>query len=244
LNVYVANLSERPNLAYRDFLVDDPAGNNNGELNRGETADLIVSLENRYFGAAASGVAATIHSQDPDITLMDPVAGFGDISVDEVGDNAADPFVLRVDDACSPHWSEVLMIVETDRGYGDTLLFSIPVGDPVILLVDDDGGDELESYYEEALQGSGYIFSYLNRRAKALPTLMDSYETLVWFTGACRESTLTAEDQTFLASLLDGGGRLLFRVSPCRIRRRFKRRDICVRSSRGSHLRYLHVSLD
>ncbi|UCE18766.1 MAG: DUF362 domain-containing protein [Gemmatimonadota bacterium] len=208
LNVYVANLSERPNLAYLGFRMDDTDGNGNGELNRGETADLIVSLENEYFGAAASGIVATLFTEDQEITVVDNAATFDNISAKEVGDNAADPFVIRANDECSPHWAEVSMIVETDGGYVDTLQFSIPAGDPVILLVDDDGGEQIEDFYEDAFRRSGYIYSYLNRGAKALPISSDDYRTIVWFTGACSESTLTAEDQAFLASTLDSGGSL------------------------------------
>ena len=208
LNVYIANLLEKPNLAYHDFVVDDADGNSNGELNRGERANVIVTLENQYFGAAASGIEATLLSDDPEITMIDIASTYCAISIKGIGDNAADPFVIRANDDCSPHWSQISMIVETDGEYVDTLQFSIPVGDPVILLVDDDGGQEMESFYEAALHGSGHIYSFLNRRAKTLPTSPDEYETIIWFTGACRESTLTQEDQTFLTSFLGSGGSL------------------------------------
>ncbi|MFQ6093103.1 MAG: dockerin type I domain-containing protein, partial [bacterium] len=207
LNVYVVNPFGSPILKYLDFRVDDPAGNNNGELNQGETANLIVTLENQYFGGRASGVVGTLLSDDEEIALIDNVSDFSDIPIKGIGDNSADPFVVSASADCSPHWAEMSLIVEADGGYVDTIALAISAGDPVILLVDDDGGEDLESYYQDALRRSGHIYSFLDRKAKA-PHPFTGYQTIIWFTGACGESTLTSEDQTFLVSFLDSGGRL------------------------------------
>ena len=208
VNAYVINPFGRPDLRYRDCWVDDAGGNGNGELNRGETANVIVVLENGYFGAGASGVMGTVLSEDEEIALIDAVSRFSDISAKGVGDNSSDPFVLSASADCSAHWSQLRMIVEADGGYVDTVAVSVPVGDPVILLVDDDGGEDLEGYYKDAVQRSGHIYSQLERRAKVPSDSLVGYETIVWFTGACRESTLTAADQSFLTSFLERGGSL------------------------------------
>ena len=79
-----------------------------------------------------------------------------------------------------------------------------------ILLVDDDEGDPYESYYENALMASSYLYDYWDRDTGGSPTESDmsAYDAVVWFTGDDYTSTLVSEDRTNLADYLDAGGRL------------------------------------
>jgi subtilisin family serine protease len=75
-----------------------------------------------------------------------------------------------------------------------------------ILIVDDDGGDGYEVYFEQAVLGAGR--SYLTVSTPPTAADMASFESVVWFTGDDYTTTLTAADQAELAAFLDGGGRL------------------------------------
>ncbi len=79
-----------------------------------------------------------------------------------------------------------------------------------ILLVDDDAGDPYETYYENALLASSYLYDLWNRDASGspTPTIMNTYDAVVWFTGDDYYTTLSSQDQTNLASYLNAGGRL------------------------------------
>ena len=79
------------------------------------------------------------------------------------------------------------------------------------LLVDEDlGGPDVESYYEDALAANGTTFGYWDLAAD--PELPASYLALhrnvVWFTGNAYPAPLTPYESE-LKALLDGGGRLL-----------------------------------
>jgi len=79
-----------------------------------------------------------------------------------------------------------------------------------VLLVDDDEGDDYETYYQNALMASGYLYDYWNRDSNGCPTAaaMSQYSAVVWFTGDDGSTTLVTEDQNTLGTYLDNGGRL------------------------------------
>jgi len=68
IHAYVSALPQ-PNLQYTGHTIDDAAGNNNGLLDRGETAGLIVSLIN--LGIDATNVTGVISSTDPYLSITD-----------------------------------------------------------------------------------------------------------------------------------------------------------------------------
>jgi hypothetical protein len=68
-----------PILEYVNFTVSDINGNNNGRLDPGETADLIVSITNKG-GADAHDVIGMLDSDDPYIQIESDSVMFGDIS--------------------------------------------------------------------------------------------------------------------------------------------------------------------
>ena len=79
-----------------------------------------------------------------------------------------------------------------------------------VLLVDDDDGDSYESYFENALFASGYLYDVWDRYSQGSPPAgtMANYNAVVWFTGDDYWSTLDSTDQANLASYLDNGGSL------------------------------------
>jgi hypothetical protein len=81
---------------------------------------------------------------------------------------------------------------------------------PCTLLVDDDAGEDYQTWYEGALDGAGQEYDVWSVAAAGSPTADDlaGYGRVVWLTGDESSSTLTSSDQAALATYLDGGGRL------------------------------------
>ncbi|HEC75802.1 MAG TPA: hypothetical protein ENI33_00895, partial [Thermoplasmatales archaeon] len=79
-----------------------------------------------------------------------------------------------------------------------------------VLLVDDDKGYNYETYFEDALMASGYMYEYWNRDSQGCPSpsYMASHMAVVWFTGDDSTTTLTSEDISALSTYLDNGGKL------------------------------------
>ena len=63
-----------------------------------------------------------------------------------------------------------------------------------ILVIDDDGGDSLETYFESALGGQNWSSDYQDRLTGGdLGSFkMEEYNSVIWFTGNERNSTLTS----------------------------------------------------
>lgn len=82
-----------------------------------------------------------------------------------------------------------------------------------ILIVDDDKGGSYESYYTDTLTALGYTNHNVNTFGSSCAdgpsaVAMQGYNLVIWFTGSNYNCTLTAMDQTELATYLDDGGSL------------------------------------
>lgn len=80
----------RPALVYQSHTIDDQP---NGQPEPGSTVDLDVTLTNNW--ADASGVAASLSTADPYVTILSSSATYGDVDTYESAANAA-PFRFRV----------------------------------------------------------------------------------------------------------------------------------------------------
>ncbi len=76
------------------------------------------------------------------------------------------------------------------------------------LLVDDDGGQSLETYFESALDSLGISYGVWDRSVTLPQTSdLDLVDFTIWFTGS-HAPTLKSDDRQVLASYLSGDGRL------------------------------------
>jgi len=100
--------------------------------------------------------------------------------------------------------------ISTEEDFTQLDSVVVPLGEPRILFVDDDGGRDYERFYQEAFsQGLVYTHSWDVKVQGSPAEVASNYSILIWSTGAERESTLTHEDQAFLREFLARGGALL-----------------------------------
>ena len=77
-----------------------------------------------------------------------------------------------------------------------------------VLIVDDDGSEEYEQYYQAALDSAGRSHGTLNNATTMIDAgRMAPFPAVVWFTGEATP-VLTAGDREAISEYLDGGGRL------------------------------------
>jgi hypothetical protein len=119
-----------PVLVYRNKSVYDPApGNNNGRLDPGETADLIVTLANQGYGNGYN-VVGTLRSYDNRLVVSDSVGSFGTVFHETTGTNQTDRFTLTASSSIAPGTPIPcsLKITASDN-YQRTVGFSIVIGE-------------------------------------------------------------------------------------------------------------------
>ncbi len=67
-------------ISYYDHTINDPTGNNNGEVNPGETIEMQVTLKNYGTSTTATNVSAKLTTTDPLITITDSMQTYGNIA--------------------------------------------------------------------------------------------------------------------------------------------------------------------
>ncbi|MDX8394886.1 MAG: S8 family serine peptidase, partial [Mariprofundaceae bacterium] len=93
-------LAQQPVLVVRDIRVDDAAGNNNGQLDPGESTSLWIDLENTWQDA--SNISATLSSADPAVTISNPTASYPAL-VSGANAQSLVPFSVTLDAGVAAH---------------------------------------------------------------------------------------------------------------------------------------------
>jgi hypothetical protein len=135
IHAYVGANPTAPNLRYDSHVIDDATGDNDGNLDGGETANLIVTLSN--LGANATGVTGTLSETDPYLSISDNSGSFGNIPTSGTADNNADPFVITAAANTPLEYSAQLSLtLNSLEPYTVTRTFNIIVGQKVIYWTD------------------------------------------------------------------------------------------------------------
>ncbi len=103
--------------------------NGNNMLEPGETAELVVTIENKG-GATAENVTSTLISASSYITINDNAGYFGSIEPDSTGTNSGDPYNVTASNS-TPYGVVIDFQVEVVSDfYVDTLEFGLLIGTP------------------------------------------------------------------------------------------------------------------
>jgi Peptidase family C25/Propeptide_C25/FlgD Ig-like domain len=137
-----------PVINYVDKIVDDAGqARPNGKVDPGETAELIVILENQGLGNAFD-VSAILRSGDSRFTIEDSVGTFGTILADSVGNNDADRFIVTAASSIVPETNiPCTLYITAANGYNTKKNFTIMVGGITAVDPIPDGPREPALYY-------------------------------------------------------------------------------------------------
>jgi subtilisin family serine protease len=204
-----------PDLAFVSATVDDSqGGNGNGILEPGEKANIVVTLENDW--GDASNVTATLSSASWAAAVTQPSSSYGFMrgimKVDSSQrSNSANPFTISISADAIPTIVPLTIHVAPSNGPAKDFQITVPILPSVLLVDDDDGSNNVEGYYTQALSTLGVVYDLWDHNAKGTPPLdlMMRYKTVIWFT-EWNVPTLDSTDRAVLASYLDSGGKKLF----------------------------------
>jgi len=102
--------------------VYDAGGNNNGQLDAGETVDLTAFLKN-VGGQNFTSLTSTLSSTDPFITISDNSGTFGTILIDSTKENAADKYRLSVSASAPMNHAVPFRVIAAQGTFRDTFDF-------------------------------------------------------------------------------------------------------------------------
>ena len=197
-----------PNLYVTDISLDDSSGNGDGRPDPGETVLLSITLENdRSPWKDATGVSAVLRTDSGTITVTDSTKSYGDMPVESV---VTRTFSFEVSPTSEAHLAGFTLAISSQpNDYETAETFELMISRPQVLLVDDDSGDAVETWYEDHLDvmlNRIYDLWEVNESGDLPQSEMDLYDLLIWCCGS-RNGTV-ANDTTALKGYLDGGGQL------------------------------------
>ena len=200
-----------PNILLFDYQVSDPAGNQDGRVDPGETGELVAILENQAPFHDATEVQATLATDDPLIDVLVPTINYPDLASGAAAGNYGNPFQFYVDPAFEAHEVTFTITATAEPGaFEATYPLIFMVGRPDILLVNDDILGAYQSFYEQSLEDLGRVYDAWNQAEQGvLPQdEMNRYLVLIWYTGDDATSTLSPDEQQKIENFLSNGGRL------------------------------------
>ena len=192
-----------PELAMAGFTILDPDGNNNSRLDPGETADILINIENTG-SSDAFDVLGELTNIDTYITIntSEPQA-FGNISSE---DHASASFQVTVGMAAPAGHNTTFHFEYTSAfGINGSDDFSTAVGQVPVLVVDLDENNNSADKIQEAVSSLGISSDY----KKFIPADLELYSSVFVCLGIYSDNhVLTLTEGQQLADYLTNGGML------------------------------------
>jgi hypothetical protein len=191
----------------------DDEGNDDGRADPGENnVQLLVTVSN--CGTEMLGLTMTASTTDPEIVFTESESSYGDLSRWDQNTNGADPITFNVDPDFPPTIVKFVLSFSANGGaytYVETL--TVDVGQPQVLLVDDDAAIHLEyeEYFTHLLDSlrTPHVIWGKDTLSSPPPDTLGDYPLALWFTGNARSEVLSVDDVNNLRAFLSNGGRLL-----------------------------------
>ncbi len=102
-------------VGYDSHTISDPGGNNNGEVNPGETIELGVTLKNYGTSTTATNVSARLSIDDPNVTITDSIKSYGNLAPGTTA--AASPYIFDVSQIIrDDHILKFALNITSDQG--------------------------------------------------------------------------------------------------------------------------------
>ncbi|MCF8365769.1 MAG: T9SS type A sorting domain-containing protein [Bacteroidales bacterium] len=189
-------------LEYADYYIVDLEGNNNGKLDPGETAELMVSIANTG-GAEAMSIMAELLTNDMYVTVNTGEVDYGDIAA---GESAAMSFSVSADESTpAGHIASFDFNFTADKDLAGAGSFITVVGQIPVLIIDMDENSSSAPEIAAALDQIGLSYE----ESSALPADLNLYSSIFVCLGIYSSNTqLSSADGQALADYLNAGGNL------------------------------------
>jgi len=195
---------------------DDPLGDNDGDLDPGETVDFYCSAKSLML--TGYNPVASLSTNNPDVTiLVNDVSLDGDLTSTPVS-NSTNPIQLLIDDSVDAVIDTFVLTITSDSlvstpGSGEfvkTITFTYAVGSPRILFVDDDRGATSDQLFSGVFDKAAKPYKIWRKNLQGIPsgTELDNYPMVFWSTGDSAANVLNASDIASMKHYLDNGGSL------------------------------------
>lgn len=204
------------------FVFDDATpGEGDGDriLEAGETISFYFTVRNDMRWG--EDVYATLSSTNTGLTFTNNDI-FIDLSVPfySTVTNPSDPIKFVIPDTITPYIDSFYLTIRTDsltgvpgtnERYEETFGFEAALGQPVILIVDDDRGAGYQDDYVQAFYEKRNPTDVWNINSSGVPALGDlsPYDMVIWHTGDTAVGSISSADINAMKQYMDNGGNLM-----------------------------------
>lgn len=200
----------RPRFSLLDSDFDDAAfGNGNGIPEAGETMTFVFTLGNTW--APVDNVTGSLSCDNNDIQFLSPESNIGTLGAGDTGDNAASPITFTIPADFEPCIDSFFLAITSDHPHGTvTFGLELHLGEPDLLVVDDDDGADWEQAITDVLLELHLPFDLHNNALQGSPSaiLLSEYSTVMWLTGDSRPDILSSSEIAAMQGFMDNGGNL------------------------------------
>jgi len=189
-------------LGYVEVIIDDAAGNGDGRLDPGETANLNIYVEN-MGSADAYDVLGELSSIAPYLTINTESQNYGEIAANSDGMQS---YSITTEIVTPPGTvMDFTIDINAEGGFTAQGMFSLTVGQMPILIIDLDPNQNSGPHMHTAIQELGIGTDYTT----SWPDNLDLYSNLFVCLGIYSYNhKLSASEGSELAAYLDAGGNL------------------------------------
>jgi PKD repeat protein len=197
---YISIEAHSPVLEFLGFVIADPAGNNNGKIDPGETVDITINIENSG-SSGAFNVSGVLTENDPFVTINTSQMSFGNIS----GGSQADAVysVTAAFNTPAGHLADLSLGLNADLGITGAAALEIVIGQIPVLILDLDENGNSAPDMETALNTIDIAYEKLT----FFPPDLHLYSTIFLCLGVFPSNHVlnSSEGQTLANYLNDGG---------------------------------------
>lgn len=207
-----ANLlnSTHPSFEVTDWNLFEWNGNDNDRPEPGEYVTIRLRIRNLPGHEDAHNVVVRLENDDPAITITSGEREIGDLDGGEevyLSENRGLTFRVH---RSAPHYSTFTISITSDEGWTSEYELPLTTGHPYYLLVDDDGGEDIETYYVTDLDENEIVYDSWSMEDDWYPQQdwLNEFSFMIWETGNARDA-LSEDEIILFENYLDAGGSLM-----------------------------------
>ena len=202
-NSFFSLQAHAPVMEYVDYSIDDSGGNDNGRLDPGETASIVVSIANDGTSAAHNVEVALSCNSTSLITVNNSPVALGDMTG---GETLTAVFSVTASESTPGGFNAFFTTdINADLGISGAGEFDFYVGQFAALILDLDPIQRSGPQMMEAFEDLDLIANY----STSWPDKFDQYKSVFLNLGIINSGhILTAAESDRLVEYLDNGGRL------------------------------------
>jgi PKD repeat protein len=197
---YISIQGHAPVLEYVSYTISDPQGNNNGKLDPGETANIIVTLKNTG-SSQADNVIAQLAESNTYLTVNTPQASFGNLAPGLTGTGT-----FSVTAASNTPAGEMVTLdvnISADLGITGSGSFFIVIGQIPVLILNLDPNNSSAPAMKTAIEANGVSCEV----STTFPADLNLYTSVFVCLGIYSNNhVLSSSEGTLLANYLTAGG--------------------------------------